>query len=74
MIGHWRPDPDPNDMTVLPAGDLLNQRLQEMLKQEGLPYLDKVFLQASAKEVPPQRGGPGKLFVVVKHLTTRDWR
>ncbi|KAJ3415363.1 Kynurenine--oxoglutarate transaminase 3 [Chytridiales sp. JEL 0842] len=59
VIGHWRPDPDPNDFTVLPSGDLLQQRLQEMLREEN-PYLDRVFLQASAKEVTTEKGGPGK--------------
>ena len=40
------------------------------MENESSSYtdLDKAFLRGSAKEVSIEKGGPGKLFIVVKHL------
>ncbi|KAI8922807.1 mediator complex subunit MED14-domain-containing protein [Entophlyctis helioformis] len=38
---------------------------------QQMPMPDRVFMQASIREVPTTMGGPGKLFAVLKHLATR---
>lgn len=67
IIWVWRADE--SDITSLPLGPFLTERLQEM-ENESSSYtdLDKAFLRGSAKEVSIEKGGPGKLFIVVKHL------
>ncbi|KAH6569747.1 hypothetical protein BASA60_007403 [Batrachochytrium salamandrivorans] len=38
----------------------------------SLSILERTFVQASIKQIPPAMGGPGKLFAVIKHLTSRS--
>jgi hypothetical protein len=57
VIGRWYPEGDSNDLTVLPEGELLRQRLADLVQNKATPSLDKIFYK-----------GQGKLFLVLKHL------
>ena len=35
-------------------------------------FLDRILLQASAKDAKLEQGGPSKIFIVVKHLSTKS--
>ena len=75
VLNPWRGESDTSDMTVHSKG---SRDLSDFLKRvsqprylSSLPLVERVLTQASIKDVPVQLGGPGKLFVIVKHLCSR---
>lgn len=75
VLNPWRGQSDAKDMTVHDKG---SRELSDYLRRasqprylSSLPLVERVLTQASMKDVPIQLGGPGKLFVIVKHLCSR---
>lgn len=75
MINRWSEPPHPNDCTGFsPDSDILREKLSLMSSPTWLnsqTFLDRTLAQASSKSVPINLGGPGKIFVVVKHLSSK---
>ncbi|KAI8848712.1 mediator complex subunit MED14-domain-containing protein [Chytridium lagenaria] len=75
IVGLWRgPEHDESDLTLLPPDSHTEQRLLQLTNDPDfatLPYMDKLLLQASARDMPVEKGGPGKLFIIIKALCMR---
>jgi hypothetical protein len=73
VINVWRPEPDNSDLTALFGKDLKDklQALGNSRHLATLSFVERIFAQATIKEVPLHLGGPGKLFVVIKHLSSK---
>ncbi len=76
MINRWKQAPDSDDCTVYSMdNEILKQKLEMMASTtflNSLSFLDRILAQASTKSVPIGLGGPGKIFVVVKHLSSKN--
>ena len=76
MINRWTHPSHPNDFTDY---DLDSETLKEKSASissssflNSQSFLDRTLAQASSKSVPIALGGPGKIFVVVKHLSSKN--
>ncbi len=76
IIGIWRPDLDAEDLTRYESikdpelqARLAARNQTAFLQDLTLPV--RVVTQASMRTVKPSLGGPGKLFVVAKHIATK---
>eukprot|EP00842_Homolaphlyctis_polyrhiza_P003254 jgi/Hompol1/392/HPOL_002974-RA len=73
-IAIWQPD-NQYDMTHLHTGTAefisMSEKLKAMSNQQIVPLPHKPFVQASVRVIASSQGGPGKLFPVLKHMTTR---
>ncbi|KAJ3216033.1 hypothetical protein HDU67_009993 [Dinochytrium kinnereticum] len=75
IVGLWRaPDQDRLDLTLLPADSHTEAELVRLSNSPTfghLPYIERVLLQASSRDMPVEKGGPGKLFIIAKALSLR---
>ncbi|KAJ3228198.1 Mediator of RNA polymerase II transcription subunit 14 [Chytriomyces hyalinus] len=70
VISPWRKD---EDLTQSQQGAFLQERLQQLsrdVKQDPCPF-NKIFVPASTKDVPVNQGGPGKMFVILRHVCSK---
>ena len=76
MITRWTEPPHPNDYTEYSTdSEILREKVAQLSSPVFLraqSFLDRSLAQASSKPVPISLGGPGKIFVVVKHLSSKN--
>ncbi|KAJ3330491.1 Mediator of RNA polymerase II transcription subunit 14 [Blyttiomyces sp. JEL0837] len=78
VVAMWNDEHDPFDLTEMQESEELTTKLKECQQEiQNMPHLSfftRLFVQASGREVPVDRGGPGKLFIVAKHLCSKmEW-
>ncbi|KAI9336709.1 hypothetical protein BDR26DRAFT_1008716 [Obelidium mucronatum] len=72
FVGLWKPEPNPDDLTLEDASNPFFQaKVKQLAEDASLPSLEKIFLKLSRTNVPLDKGGPEKAFQAVRYVITK---
>jgi hypothetical protein len=76
IVAPWRlGSASVEDLTAIPADSpYLSQQLESLAQKDMIRMLtvDKLCIVASGKQITAKQGGPGKLYPMVRHLSTKN--